>query len=280
MNTFFLTIGILACWFGIMANLLAVSAINKPRSGVFWNWVYRTLCDPIKGDYYCAHFPHINYNDLFYRSCYLSMILPKIKLRFEKWKFNKDYGVYVSTLGNFKDRYKKNTPIKINQNGYCVIKTEARPSGVLAHRLVMLTWRSIANAEQLTVDHLNHNKRDNSLDNLEWVTTEENRKRANRDRISGGGNKIDLFNIPLTTYQATLIGFKLKDKFCMNEEDVWQAMKFYGTGLSEQEVKSRARLIIEKFKLRDNIDLSNLRCGLSITRRKPLVPVFKGVEYV
>lgn len=57
MNTFFLTIGILACWFGIMANLLAVSAINKPRSGVFWNWVYRTLCDPIKGDYYCAHFP-------------------------------------------------------------------------------------------------------------------------------------------------------------------------------------------------------------------------------
>ena len=47
----------------------------------------------------------------------------------------------------------------------------------------MLTWRPIPNAEELTVDHLNHNKRDNSLENLEWVTKEENLRRAAEDLI-------------------------------------------------------------------------------------------------
>lgn len=116
-------------------------------------------------------------------------IFPKIHFRVERWKFNKDYGVYVSTLGNFKDRHKRNLPIRIDQNGYCRVKTEA-PSNPWksAHRLVMLTWKPIPDAENLTVDHLNHNKRDNSLYNLEWVTAEENRKRAIEDFLPAPKN--------------------------------------------------------------------------------------------
>ena len=109
------------------------------------------------------------------------MIFPTISLRIERWKFNKDYGVYVSTLGNFKDRYKRRLPIKL-KDGYCYIKTETA-SWKSAHRLVMLTWKPIPNAEDLTVDHLNHNKRDNSIHNLEWVTKEENLRRAEEDRL-------------------------------------------------------------------------------------------------
>ena len=109
------------------------------------------------------------------------MIFPKLIFKVEKWKFNKDFGVYVSTLGNFKDRHKRNLPIKINQQGYCTIQTER--GNVFAHRLVLFTWKPIPNAEQLTVDHLNHNKRDNSLTNLEWVTKEENYRRAVNDYI-------------------------------------------------------------------------------------------------
>ena len=52
------------------------------------------------------------------------MMFPTISLRIERWKFNIDYGIYVSTLGNFKDRYKRPLPIKIEANGYCKIKTE------------------------------------------------------------------------------------------------------------------------------------------------------------
>lgn len=110
------------------------------------------------------------------------MIFPKLIFKIEKWKFNSDYGVYVSTLGHFKDRYKRNLPIKINQGGYCAIKTEK--GIVAAHRLVLFTWRPIPNAEQLTVDHKNHNKRDNSLENLEWMTAAENRFRAAEDLVN------------------------------------------------------------------------------------------------
>ena len=109
------------------------------------------------------------------------MMFPSFIFKVERWKFNKDFGVYVSTLGHFKDRHKRALPIRVNQSGYCAVKTEC--DYVFAHRLVMFTWRPIPNAEILTVDHLDHNKRNNSLDNLEWVTREENYRRANVDFI-------------------------------------------------------------------------------------------------
>lgn len=109
-------------------------------------------------------------------------MLPKIIFSLETWKFNKEFGVWVSSLGHFKDRRKRNLSYRINQSGYCAIQTESGKK--LAHRLVLLTFRPIPNAEDLTVDHLNHNKRDNSLNNLEWVTRETNLERAKRDRLT------------------------------------------------------------------------------------------------
>lgn len=107
-----------------------------------------------------------------------------IIFKIERWKFNKEYGIYVSSEGHFKDRYKRLIPVKINHGGYCMIKTEQGDK--LAHRLVMLTWRPVPNAEELTVDHLDHNKRYNSIQNLEWVSKQENLERAKRDFIDRG----------------------------------------------------------------------------------------------
>ena len=45
----------------------------------------------------------------------------------------------------------------------------------------MLTWEPIPNAEDLTVDHKDHNRRNNAVSNLEWVTREENLLRAEKD---------------------------------------------------------------------------------------------------
>ena len=105
-----------------------------------------------------------------------------IIFKIERYKWNKEYRVYVSNLGHFKDEHKKLIAPKVKQNGYLVIRT---PYGFkLAHRLVMLTWRPIPNAEELTVDHLDHNKRNNELTNLEWVTEEENLTRAKDDFIN------------------------------------------------------------------------------------------------
>ena len=110
-----------------------------------------------------------------------NIILPKINLIFERWKWNKDYRVYVSNLGHFKDEHKRLLPLKVSSSGYCHVETY---TGLrLAHRLVMLTWCPIPDAENLTVDHLDHNKRNNALFNLEWVTKKENEHRAKRDYV-------------------------------------------------------------------------------------------------
>lgn len=99
--------------------------------------------------------------------------------KIERYKWNKEYRMYVSNLGHFKDEHKKRIAPLVNHSGYLVIKT---PYGLKrAHRLVLLTWKPISNAEELTVDHLDHNKRNNELTNLEWVSEEENMARAKRD---------------------------------------------------------------------------------------------------
>lgn len=113
-------------------------------------------------------------------------------INFEKYKWNKDYGVYVSNLGHFKDRYKRLIPVKVNLGGYLTIKTEKGYKS--AHRLVMYTWKPIPNAENMTVDHLNHNKRDNCLKNLEWVDNTENQKRADKDIINISESPLDKNN--------------------------------------------------------------------------------------
>ena len=110
------------------------------------------------------------------------MILPRLKMNVERWKFSKEYGVYVSTLGNLKDRRKRLIPIKIDKKGYCVIRTEV--GYVSVHRLVMKTWKPAPNMETLTIDHLNDYKRDNSLENLEWVTHQINLERAIEDQVN------------------------------------------------------------------------------------------------
>lgn len=111
-------------------------------------------------------------------------------INFEKYKWNKDYGIYVSNLGHFKDRYKRLIPVKVNSGGYLTIKTEK--GYISAHRLVMYTWKLIPNAENITVDHLNHNKRDNRLKNLEWVDNIENQRRATEDIVNISENLTDI----------------------------------------------------------------------------------------
>ena len=39
-------------------------------------------------------------------------------INFEKYRWNKDYGVYVSNLGHFKDRYKRLLPVKIKKEKF------------------------------------------------------------------------------------------------------------------------------------------------------------------
>ena len=111
------------------------------------------------------------------------IIFPTLHIEFEKWKFNKEYGVWVSNFGNFKDIHKRPIPKKVyQQNGYVAVKT--KHGNRMAHRLVMYTWCPIEDREAFTVDHLDHNKRNNRVDNLEWVSQAENVMRAKDDIVA------------------------------------------------------------------------------------------------
>lgn len=143
----------------------------------------------------------------------IKFILPKFQFRVEKWKWNKEFRIYVSNLGNFKDEYKNNVPVKINNGGYVMVKT---PYGYKsAHRLVMLTFKPIPNAEDLTIDHLNHNKRENSVFNLEWVTQEENLLRAKKDFINIAPNKAQFISV-IKSGKSTFKDIEEAAKFCQN----------------------------------------------------------------
>jgi hypothetical protein len=111
-------------------------------------------------------------------------IFPTIKLNIERWKYNPTFELYVSNMGHVKNKSKADIAPKIMQNGYVVIHVGgSNPHWMLLHRLVMLTWKPTPEAENLTVDHLDHNKRNNALSNLEWVTREENERRAAEDYL-------------------------------------------------------------------------------------------------
>ena len=183
------------------------------------------------------------------------MIFPTLIMKVERWKFNKEYGVYVSTEGHFKDRYKRYIPFKVNRAGYLAIKTEV--GLVLSHRLVMLTWRPCPNASALTVDHLNHNKRDNSLSNLEWVTKKENLRRASEDQA------IDEATINKRKEKAERMAAGFGDFYffvngiqCDTLEDVcWYLNSTYGHKLgcvvTPKMVNARYQTLLNMYKIKD-----------------------------
>lgn len=93
-----------------------------------------------------------------------------IHFSIERWKFNKEYGVYVSTEGRFKDENKK--PI-IPAPAHKYLRIVLNGQTINAHRLVLETFCPVED-KSLTVDHIDHNTRNNALKNLRWLTAKDN----------------------------------------------------------------------------------------------------------
>ena len=112
----------------------------------------------------------------------MNFILPSITINIERWKWNKKYRVFVSNRGRVKNIDGKLLKIKTTSTGYLAVRVAAKKA-MFIHRLVMETWHPISNPEEMTVDHLDHNKRNNDIRNLEWVAEKENHKRAADDLL-------------------------------------------------------------------------------------------------
>ena len=112
-------------------------------------------------------------------------MFPTIKLNIERWKYNPTFELYVSNMGHIRNKSKADIAPKVAPSGYLTVKVHGSINAyMLLHRVVMLTWKPTPEAEELTVDHLDHNKRNNALSNLEWVVAAENMRRAREDLIT------------------------------------------------------------------------------------------------
>lgn len=105
-----------------------------------------------------------------------------IQSKKEIWKDVKDYeGLYqVSNYGNVK-RIKDNYIFKQNKNsrGYRIITftKNKKEKSVSVHRIVAETF--ISNPNNLSqINHIDGDKMNNKVDNLEWCTQSENMKHA------------------------------------------------------------------------------------------------------
>ena len=93
----------------------------------------------------------------------------------EKWVTTYcDEEYEVSNFGRV--RYKKDLSLRkasdYSAKGYK--KVSIRNNNYSLHRLVLNSFNPIPNADQFQVDHIDGNRSNNSLDNLRWVTLEEN----------------------------------------------------------------------------------------------------------
>lgn len=111
----------------------------------------------------------------------LKSFFPSIKLDIERWRFNEQAQLYVSNKGRVRRKNGTLIEFKVRRdNGYISVYT--KESGFWSvHQLVAQTWIPNSDPTKNTVDHLDHNKRNNRVDNLEWCTVTENRARAERD---------------------------------------------------------------------------------------------------
>jgi hypothetical protein len=94
------------------------------------------------------------------------------KINFENLNFSNDYE--ISSLGNIRN-FKTKRILKINnkKDGYSNICLNGKT--FVVHRLVAIAFIP-NNDKKRTVNHINGNKHDNYVGNLEWATYSENLK--------------------------------------------------------------------------------------------------------
>ena len=96
----------------------------------------------------------------------------------------KEYDYFITEFGDIKNSNGKILKIRKNNRGYKIVDLyyQGIKKTFLVHRLVALTF--IPNPKNYkTVDHINGDKNNNSVDNLEWVSYSENNTRALNNKL-------------------------------------------------------------------------------------------------
>lgn len=97
--------------------------------------------------------------------------LPNIK---DLYTINDDGEIFSDISGKMKTRNKGNTEYQIIN----FMTQEGKKKTYRVHRLVMMAFKPIQNMDKLEVNHIDGDKKNNALKNLEWCSSSENQKHA------------------------------------------------------------------------------------------------------
>ena len=102
-----------------------------------------------------------------------------------KYKLKFDY--YVTDDGRvWSERTQKYLSPQYDKNGYVKVQLRSidnKSHRYSVHRLVLENFNPIDNMENLQVNHIDGNKLNNNLSNLEWVTCKENINHAVQNNL-------------------------------------------------------------------------------------------------
>lgn len=138
--------------------------------------------------------------------------------REEIWKpMKSNPNYYISNQGNVCNKNKR--PLKLTiKNGYyiCLIMKEGKSHCITVSREMLNTFIGMPeNIESPVVDHINGNKLDNRLENLEWVTQKENTDRARANGLT-------------KTHERSVVQMDL----CENVIKIWSSVQTAATELN------------------------------------------------
>lgn len=96
----------------------------------------------------------------------------------EYWKQFHDTNYYISNLGRVRN-IKNNNLLNgtISEDGYkrCTLRINGKSKSYLIHRLVYFTFNpEIQENDKFVINHINGDKTDNKIENLEYITKSEN----------------------------------------------------------------------------------------------------------
>lgn len=99
--------------------------------------------------------------------------LPNIK---DLYTINDNGEIFSDISGKMKTRNKGNTEYQIIN----FMTQEGKKKTYRVHRLVMMAFKPIEDMDNLEVNHMDGDKKNNALSNLEWCSASENQKHAFR----------------------------------------------------------------------------------------------------
>lgn len=173
---------------------------------------------------------------------------------------------YSEVFSDFSGKFLKTS---ISESGYLVVSLNTIDGKRIqrrVHRLAMMTFKYFPGCENYQVDHLDGNKFNNNIENLEWVTAKENVNRAIKNNLRKSWTKENPKSI-INEYIAIDIADKIIKGYtdeeilhmypqinksiisCIANGHTWS--EFIDNGLVEKMKKIRNRKILDDFQVHE-----------------------------